>query len=153
MLFWILARLLSNLLLSLWRAVCLLKANLSTLNESLLASVLCFISLVSTYTFMRWNDHLTTLQTLLTTKEFSPGWRWIQIHGRIKIHNIVSGLQSVKCITALSLPNLNKTWKQKIAAQEDEKWVSHHPNFITIQCFCSALQKYKTQENMKKNHD
>lgn len=54
MLFWILARLLSNLLyyLSGEQLVCLLKANLSTLNESLLASVLCFISLVFTYTFM-----------------------------------------------------------------------------------------------------
>lgn len=50
MLFWILARLLSNLLYypSGEQLVCLLKANLSTLNELLLASVLCFISLVFT---------------------------------------------------------------------------------------------------------
>ena len=74
MLFWILARLLSNLLYypSGEQLFCLLKANLSTLNESLLASVLCFISLVFTYTFMRRNDHPATLQTLLTTQIFSP---------------------------------------------------------------------------------
>lgn len=69
MLLWILARLLSNFQYypSGEQLVYLLKANLSTLNESLLASVLCFISLVFTLAFMRQNDHPATPHTLLTT--------------------------------------------------------------------------------------
>lgn len=54
-LFWTQPRLLSNLLYypSGEQLLCLLKANLSILNESLLAFVLCFISLVFTRIFMR----------------------------------------------------------------------------------------------------
>lgn len=154
MLFWIQARLLSNLLYypSGEQLLCLLKANLSTLMNHFLP-LSCVLFHWFLHAFL-WDEttilppfkHFWQPKYLAQSSTESPflaGWRSITLPLE---HKVWSAWSHCLC----------QTWAKKANTEIcssggwEGRWVSHQPNFIMVRGFCSALQKYRTQENIKK---
>lgn len=80
-----------------------------------------------------------------TESPLLAGWRFITLP---REHNVWSAESHCLCQTGAKKANTENC----SSGGWEGRWVSHQPNSSMAQCFCSDLQKYKPQENIKKKH-